>query len=44
MNAGMPMLRWEMPAEFSERPEDGSPSETQEWCEDNIGRRLRGSS
>src|SRR6204780_2458781 len=37
MKAGIPILRWEMPAEFSGRPEAGRYSETQAWCDDNIG-------
>ncbi len=37
MKAGIPILRWEMPAEFSGRPEAHRYSETQAWCEDNIG-------
>ena len=37
MRAGIPILRWEMPAEFSGRPEAERYSETQAWCEDNIG-------
>jgi phage FluMu gp28-like protein len=36
MKAGIPILRWEMPAEFSGRPEPVRHSETQAWCEDNI--------
>ena len=36
MKAGIPILRWEMPAEFSGRPEAHRYSETQAWCEDNI--------
>jgi phage FluMu gp28-like protein len=36
MKAGIPILRWEMPAEFSGRPEAQRYSETQAWCEDNI--------
>ena len=36
MKAGIPILRWEMPAEFSGRPEAERYSETQAWCEDNI--------
>ncbi len=37
MKAGIPILRWEMPAEFSGRPEAQRYSETEAWCEDNIG-------
>jgi phage FluMu gp28-like protein len=37
MKAGVPILRWEMPTEFSGRPEAQRYSETQAWCEDNIG-------
>jgi phage FluMu gp28-like protein len=37
MKAGIPILRWEMPSEFSSRPEAVRNSETQAWCEDNIG-------
>jgi len=40
MKAGIPILRWEMPAEFSGRPEAERYSETQAWCEDNIAPRL----
>ena len=36
MKAGIPILRWEMPAEFSGRPEAERYSETQAWCEDNL--------
>ena len=36
MKAGIPILRWEMPAEFSGRPEADRYSETQAWCEDNL--------
>ncbi len=36
MKAGIPILRWEMPAEFSGRPEAHRYSETQAWCDDNI--------
>jgi phage FluMu gp28-like protein len=36
MKAGIPILRWEMPAEFSGRPEADRYAETQAWCEDNI--------
>ncbi|MGD0117614.1 MAG: hypothetical protein ABSD30_06095 [Candidatus Binatus sp.] len=37
MKAGIPILRWEMPADFSSRPEAERYAETQAWCEDNIG-------
>ena len=36
MKAGIPILRWEMPAEFSGRPEAQRYSETQAWCDDNL--------
>jgi phage FluMu gp28-like protein len=36
MKEGIPILRWEMPSEFSSRPEAERYSETQAWCEDNI--------
>ena len=36
MKDGIPILRWEMPAEFSGRPEAERYSETQAWCEDNL--------
>jgi len=36
MKAGIPILRWEMPAEFSGRPEAHRYSETQAWCDDNV--------
>jgi phage FluMu gp28-like protein len=36
MKEGIPILRWEMPAEFSNRPEAERHSETQAWCQDNI--------
>ncbi|HEY6300647.1 MAG TPA: hypothetical protein VIW95_13485, partial [Candidatus Binatus sp.] len=36
MKAGIPILRWEMPAEFSGRPEGQRYSETQAWCDDNL--------
>ena len=36
MRAGIPVLRWEMPAEFSGRPEDVRRAETAAWCEDNL--------
>jgi phage FluMu gp28-like protein len=36
MKAGIPILRWEMPAEFAGRPEAERYSETQAWCEDNL--------
>ena len=36
MKAGIPILRWELPAEFSGRPEAERRSETEAWCEDNL--------
>jgi phage FluMu gp28-like protein len=36
MRAGIPILRWQLPAEFSGRPENVRHSETQAWCEDNL--------
>ena len=36
MKAGIPILRWEMRAEFSGRPEAHRYSETQAWCDDNL--------
>jgi phage FluMu gp28-like protein len=36
MKEGIPILRWEMPAEFSGRAEAERYSETLAWCEDNI--------
>ncbi len=36
MKPGIPILRWEMPAEFSGRPEAERYSETFAWCEDNV--------
>ncbi len=36
MRAGIPILRWELPAEFSGRPEQVRHSETRDWCEDNL--------
>ena len=36
MKAGIPILRWEMPAEFAGQPEARRYSETQAWCEDNL--------
>src|SRR5208283_5445245 len=40
MKAGIPILRWAMPAEFSGRPEAHRYSETQAWCEDNLAQPL----
>jgi phage FluMu gp28-like protein len=37
MKAGIPILRWEQPAEFAGRAEALRHSETQAWCEDNLG-------
>src|SRR6202521_4111487 len=36
MRAGIPILRWQLPAEFSGRPESLRDSETRAWCEDNL--------
>jgi phage FluMu gp28-like protein len=36
MKEGIPILRWEMPAEFSGRAEHERYAETLAWCEDNI--------
>jgi phage FluMu gp28-like protein len=36
MKDGIPILRWEMPAEFAGRAEADRYSETLAWCEDNV--------
>jgi phage FluMu gp28-like protein len=36
MQAGIPILRWEPPADFASRPEEVRRSEGQAWCEDNL--------
>jgi phage FluMu gp28-like protein len=36
MKPGIPIIRWELPAEFSGRPEAERYSETQAWCEDRL--------
>jgi phage FluMu gp28-like protein len=36
MKPGIPILRWEQPADFSSRPEVERNSQTQAWCEDNL--------
>ncbi len=36
MKPGVPIIRWEMPAEFSGRPEAERYPETQAWCEDKL--------
>lgn len=41
MKEGIPILRWEMPAEFSGRPEHERYAETAAWCEDNIAPALQ---
>jgi phage FluMu gp28-like protein len=40
MRAGVPVLRWEMPAEFATRAEQVRHSETEAWCEDTLSRLL----
>jgi len=42
MRAGIPILRWQQPSEFSGRPEHERYSETQAWCEDNLAPVLDG--
>ncbi len=36
MRAGVPVLRWEVAAEFSERPEDYRVGAAREWCERHL--------
>jgi phage FluMu gp28-like protein len=36
MRAGVPVLRWEVAAEFSERPEEYRIGAAREWCERNL--------
>jgi phage FluMu gp28-like protein len=36
MRAGVPVLRWEVAAEFSERPEEYRVGAAREWCERNL--------
>lgn len=36
MRAGAPVLRWEVPAEFAERPEQVRAAAAREWCERNL--------
>jgi phage FluMu gp28-like protein len=36
MKPGVPIIRWELPAEFAGRPEADRYSETQAWCEDKL--------
>jgi phage FluMu gp28-like protein len=36
MRAGIPVLRWEVAAEFTERPEEVRASAAREWCERNL--------
>lgn len=36
MRAGVPVLRWEVPAEFSERPEEYRVGAARDWCERNL--------
>ena len=42
MRAGVPVLRWEVAAEFSERPEDYRVGAAREWCERNLDPALKG--
>ena len=42
MRAGVPVLRWEVPEEFSERPEDYRAGAAREWCERNLDPALAG--
>ncbi len=36
MKAGIPIVRWEPPADFVARPEDVRRAEADAWCEDNL--------
>ena len=42
MRAGVPVLRWEVAAEFSERPEEYRVGAAREWCERNLDPALKG--